>query len=240
MPYLGPIEKGAVDGQNTYGNNLVKVLKTAVAPRGRVGTSGKSGKPGKLRRKKGDLSAADASGAAAITPASESTRNDAQSWGILEPLHRPLGPIARLIRPFWSAHVAITVIGFLLFSLYFRSPNSSAGLSSSGYLGISSSQRLTVYEELWQHEENELWRWLEDRIGLDGVKFPVVDRSPEGLARQRLHQQKHQDRDLDSKLNNERMTERELDQALKITRERLEVLEQSISKRKSRQITMDD
>lgn len=204
-----------------------------MAPKGRVVAAGKNGKAGKARRKKGDVSAADASGTVAIPAASDSKKGDARSWGVFEPLHGPLGPVVSLIRPFWNAQVAIAVIGFLLFSLYSREPVTSSGISFGGYPGISGAQRVAAYEELWQHEESELWRWLENRVGLDGVNFPVVDRSPEGLARQRLRRQKDRGRDLDLKLKDERMSEREMDQALKTTRERLEVLEQIMSKRKS-------
>jgi hypothetical protein len=230
--FTGPIEKGAIDGQTAFGNDLVKALKTAVAPRSRI--DGAKSKAGKGRRKKGGVAAgSETAAAAAATAALEASKREAQSWGILEPLRGPLGPVVSLFKPLWSAHVAVGIIGLLLFTIYSRSPAQSPTISpEAGYRGLTMPQRLAAYEEMWQREELELWNWLEDRVGMEGLSFPVADQRHESQVRQRERRHKFRSKDLAGKSNEARMSERRMDQAIRVTRERLDVLEEIVNKRK--------
>lgn len=232
----GPIEKGAIEGQTSFGNDLVKALKAAVAPRSRT-DGAKGGKAGKGRRKKGGAATSSETAAAAAAAASaalEASKREAQPWGVLEPLRGPLGPIVDVLKPLWNAHVALGIIGLLLFTIYSRGPTPSSTVSPEiGYRGLTMPQRLAAYEEMWWREETELWNWLEERVGMDGYSFPVADQRHELQARRRQRRQRLRSKDLAARLNEERMSEREVDQAIRVTRERLDVLEEIVNKRKS-------
>ncbi|KAL4768342.1 hypothetical protein BDW60DRAFT_131339 [Aspergillus nidulans var. acristatus] len=224
----GPIEKGAIDGQGTFGTDLIAALKTAVAPRGRA--AGKSGAKGKGRRKKGDGLGEEAAAADAKLM-SDANAKKAESWGFFEPLRGVLGPVTGIIEPLWNGNVAVLVIGFLLFLLFFRQPSYPPILSPGvGYAGYSVPQRLAAYEEMWRREESELWHWLEDRVGLDGIAVPTVIRQSETRTPNRRSQG---ERELKASLSEETLSDREMDHAIRSTRERLDTLERILHKRRS-------
>ncbi|KAJ5104767.1 hypothetical protein NUU61_002114 [Penicillium alfredii] len=226
----GPIEKGAIDGQTTYGNELVKSLKVGVVPRGRTNGAAK----GKGRRKKGDAAARDAS-AASLKAAVDGNAGQAESWGLLESIRPILEPVASMLTPLWSGNIAIFVIGILLYMVFFRSPSPPSTLSHDvGCPGYALPQRLAAYEEMWRREESELWNWLEDRVGMDGMVFPTVHRSPEPHPSRRSSRVNAADeRELASRLREEKVSDREMDHAIRTTRQRLDVLEEIINKRKA-------
>ncbi|KAE8356160.1 hypothetical protein BDV28DRAFT_2953 [Aspergillus coremiiformis] len=231
----GPIEKGAMDGQTAFGNELINALKAAVAPRSR--TAGKGGK-GKGRRKKGDVANEEAA-AAAANAASDANAQQAQTWGPLEPLRGILEPIACIVKPLWNGNLAVLVIGVLLFLIFFRAPSQRSMLSHDiGCPGYSLPQRLAAYEEMWRREESELWSWLEDRVGMEGMAFPTVNRPGEARAYQRARKIQS-GRDFMSKLNEDKMSVREMDHAIRTTRERLDTLEKILVNRKG-QATRED
>ncbi|KAL4788110.1 hypothetical protein BJX76DRAFT_353665 [Aspergillus varians] len=225
----GPIEKGAIDGQGSFGTDLVAALKTAVAPRARATT--KSSAKGKARRKRGDTVSGEA--AAVAKAVTDTSAQKAESWGILEPLRGFLEPVASIFGPLWNGNMALLVIGVLLFILLFRGPSQSPMLSSDmRYTGQRIPQRLAAYEEMWRKEESELWNWLEDRVGLDGVAIPTVNRQPEPRIT-RSGRKSQSERELKDSLSEETLSDREMDHAIRTTRERLDTLERILSKRRS-------
>ena len=228
---LGPIEKGALDGQTVFGADLIQAIKGALAPRGRSGTASKAGGKGKGRRKKGDLAGQDVSPVAAkATP--DAGAGQADSWGMLEPLHGLLEPVAGILKPLFSGNAAILIVGLLLFMFFFRGSSQPAMLTQDiGCPGYTLPQRLAAYEEMWRREESELWSWLEDRVGLDGAVFPTVNKPPASPLRQKA-QQLRGERELSEKLSEEKMSDREMDAAIRTTRERLDALEEILNKRK--------
>ncbi|KAJ5099851.1 hypothetical protein N7532_006852 [Penicillium argentinense] len=228
----GPIEKGAIDGQMTFGNELVKSLKVGVVPRGRANGAGK----GKGRRKKGDISAREASAAASLKAAVDSSSGQAESWGLFEPVRPVLEPITSMLKPLWSGNIAILIIGIVLYMAFFRS-SSPQHSHDTVYPGFSLPQRLAAYEEMWRREESELWNWLEDRVGMDGMVFPTLHhRMPEPHASRRAPRVNHADeRDLAARLNEEKVSDREMDHAIRTTRQRLDILEEMMNKRKAQQ-----
>ncbi|PYI31543.1 hypothetical protein BP00DRAFT_168859 [Aspergillus indologenus CBS 114.80] len=225
----GPIEKGAIDGQTSFGTELVNALKAAVAPRGRAGGA-KSGK-GKGRRKRSESAQEDS--AAETRVAEKATAEKAKSWGPLEPLHGVLGPVLDMVTPLLSGNVTILIIGVLLFMLFFRSPSQSSTMSHDiGCPGYSLPQRLAAYEEMWRREESELWSWLEDRVGMDGLAFPTVSQ-PAGSRTHHLSRKMQGERALAGRVNEEKMSDLEMDHAIRSTRERLDTLEKILSNRRS-------
>ncbi|EEP79407.1 conserved hypothetical protein [Uncinocarpus reesii 1704] len=224
----GPIEKGANDGQLGYGSNLIKAVKAGIAPKTRKVTS-KGAVKGKIRRAKTVISETGSNDG----ESSKSVRDKAASWGLLEPLRGPLSPITDIFSPFWSPNVAIVVLCSLLFMTWFRSwedigrgtvaPRTRSRGIPLHHLSIP--ERLLAYDELWAKEESELWDWLEDRVGMENLVIPVADTD------RSYSKQAH--RDAENRLRDERMSEREIADAIRVTQQRLETLQQVVERRKS-------
>lgn len=201
-------------------------LKTAVQSRA-AGAKGAKTK----RRKKGAVDAGEtvAVAAAAASAALDANKKDHQGWGLLEPLRGPLQPVASLFKPLWSAQVAIGIIAFLLFTIYSKGPTAPAVLSSDmTRLKLTPPQRLAAYEEMWRAEENELWKWLEDRAGLEGISFPGSGQNRDSKLRPVKHSQKAFSQYLASKIDDEQISQREMTYAINVVRDRLEKLEQVV------------
>ncbi|OQE14879.1 hypothetical protein PENSTE_c032G03155 [Penicillium steckii] len=229
----GPIEKGAIDGQTSFGNELVKSLKAGIVPRGRTNGPGR----GKGRRKKGDA-VREASTAASLQGAADANSGQNESWGLLEPIRPLLEPITSMIKPLWSGNIAILLIGVILYLMFFRSSSPpSLHAHDAIYPGFSLPQRLAAYEEMWRREESELWNWLEDRTGMDGMVFPSLHhKMAEPEARRRTPRVSPADqRDFAARLSEEKVSDREMDHAIRTTRQRLDILEEMMNKRNNRQ-----
>ena len=226
---IGPIEKGATDGQMTYGNDLVKAMKAAVTSRPRTATNGSKMVKGGKKKKKSEK------GAGAQVKSQDASQSG-ESWGLLEPLRSIFGPVVDIISPV-SGPLAIGIIILLLFTIWFRRPAGSK--SGSGYVGYPNAARLAAYEEMWRNEESDLWQWLEDRVGIDGLALNLSpDEKETGAARQaakaraKERQKVLRSKDADARLNEERMSEREMEEAIRTTQERLEVLKGVMERKK--------
>ena len=209
---------------------MVKALKGAIAPRGRVNGAMKANGKGKGRRKKGSVANQDGSPTAKAAPTTGG--DQAGSWGIFEPLRAILGPVSTIAAPLWNTNVAVLIICILAFMLFFRSPSPPSILSHDiGCPGYTLPQRLAAYEEMWRREESELWTWLEDRVGMDGMVFPTADK-PLG-SRQAPNRKLQSQRALAEKLSDGKMSDREVDHAIRTTRERLDTLEEILNNRRA-------
>ncbi|KAF7716474.1 GRAM domain membrane-associated protein [Penicillium ucsense] len=221
----GPIEKGAIDGQTSFGTELLKTLKVAVVPRGRTNGATK----GKGRRKKGGSASSESAPSADSKPAVDSAPSQNKIWGIPQPQ--------------WIANVAILIVVLLLYLVFFRAPFSSTRQGhDAGFSGLNLPQRLAAYEEMWHREESELWNWLEDRVGMDGMTFPVVsNRDPDNqTGRKSFRISPAAERDLISRIRDEQVSDREMDHAIRTTRQRLDVLEQMMSNRKAERVSASE
>lgn len=189
-------------------------------------------KAGKGRRKRSDA-AEKMEAAAAAGAALEAAKRESQSWGLFEPLRGPLGPLVDLFKPLWSANIALAFVVFLVFTVWFRQSGSPPALTSNvAYSGLSVPERIVAYEEMWRREENELWDWLEERVGMNGFAYPAADRSKASEERLRLQRRNFLGGDFATRLREEKMTEREMTDAIRVTKERLQVLEDVIGSRK--------
>lgn len=226
-----PIEKGAIDGQTTFGNELVKALQAGVVPRGRANGAGR----GKGKRKKGDGAGRDPAADASLKVTVDSNAGKGESWGLFEPVRPLLEPFTSILSPLWSGNFAILVIGILFYLAFFRSSSpASMHTHDIGCPGHGLPQRLAAYEEMWRREETELWNWLEDRVGMDGMVFPNVYRSPEPHpSRRSSGASAAGERELAARLREEKVSDREMDHAIRTTRQRLDVLEDMMGKRKA-------
>jgi hypothetical protein len=232
----GPIEKGAIDGQTAFGNDLIKALQVGVVPKGRTNGAGR----GKGKRKKGDGSGRESTAAASLKVTVDSNVGKGDSWGLFEPVRPLLEPFTSILSPLWSGNVAILVIGILFYLAFFRSSATSIHAHDVGCTGHGLPQRLAAYEEMWRREETELWNWLEDRVGMDGMVFPNVYRSPEPHASRRSSRVSSSDeREFAARLREEKVSHSEMDHAIRTTRQRLDVLEEMMGKRTA-QLEVDE
>lgn len=87
-------------------------------------------------------------------------------------------------------------------------------------------QRLAAYEELWRREESQLWNWLEDRINMDELGRPIQHDSKKSVQYSRGH-------DIAQKLDEEKMSERQIDDAIKVTEERLGALKDVVARKRA-------
>lgn len=227
--FPGPIEKGSLDGQIAFGTDLVQAIKAALAPRTRAT---KTGGKGKGKRKKGDLAGQDESPAVAKSAAAPAA-GESQLSGILGPVGALFEPIISILKPLLSGNTAYVIAGVLVLLIFFRGTGRKTSMSDDiGCPGYTLPQRLAAYEEMWRREESELWSWLEDRVGIDGTVFPVINKPPQSPLRQKIQQLRY-DRDLSVKMSEEKMSDREMDAAIRTTRERLDALEGILNRRKS-------
>ncbi|KAL8686738.1 MAG: hypothetical protein Q9224_005353 [Gallowayella concinna] len=224
----GPIEKGANDGQQTYADDLMKALKAGVMSRARAGTGGSKLKKG--RKRKGDGEAAETS---AMEKAKDKGAPKADSsWGVFEPLHGVLGPVADIVSPLISSNMVIGFLVFLLLISWFRGPKARHAGNHVGFATMSRPERAAAYEEIWRTEESELWKWLEDRMGMHDISNPASGRQ-KTPAEVRAQRGRHvQSQGFRAKMAEEAMNEREVDHAIRVTEEKLEALKMAVQQKK--------
>jgi hypothetical protein len=83
--------------------------------------------------------------------------------------------------------------------------------------------RIAAYEEMWRREESELWDWLEERVGLDRLNDGAIP----------TRKKTAETRTVEEKLREDRMDEREIEEAIRVTEEKLKVLQGVMSKKKT-------
>lgn len=204
----------------SYATSLTAALRTAVSAKAAPARlPGKAGK-GKKRSKANIMDDQPAT-TAAPSPVSQ---NKQSNWGLLEPIRSLLGPVADILESLFTPQIVITLLGaMLIYSWFFRGVATTVGPNQ-----WSVAQRQVAYDEIWRHEESELWKWLEDRVAMDRVHYSVAN----GMAGQQVvdanvnAQKKLQPRD---------MKEREMDEAIRVTEERLKVLKGKVERERMRE-----
>lgn len=188
-------------------------LKAGLTTRRTTVTGGAAGKSKKKGRK--GISSKSVDRAANSTSDSKSTPSD---WGILEPVHGLFGPIADIAGPLLTGNVLYGLFVGLLVASWFRF---GSGPSTSRDVGLfTSPERIAAYEEIWRKEESELWEWLEDRVGMDRL------RNVGGLKSQKTG--------FEEGLRNERMSSRMVEEAVRVTEEKLNVLKKVVEEKKEK------
>jgi len=118
--------------------------------------------------------------------------------------------------------------------MWFRSPSASSyALSRSGRV-----DHATIYNDLWRREESDLWNWLQDRAGIDGAV--VRDRTANANAAREESKQKLKQRqkmlkskDMQTRIREEKKSMKEMEEAVRITQERLESLQRALERQKN-------
>lgn len=252
----GPIEKGANDGQQQYGDGLVKVLKSAISGRPRGTTNASKVSKVTKKKRKGEKRMKEEK--------VQETKKKSEDWGLFEPLRGPLQPVTDILRPILKLEILLVLLTFMVMVLWFRAPPSSNVKLGPypGYSTLSASERLVAYDTLWAKEENEFWDWLEARANVDTVLFRQQSHHRKGskssssstsgnrddtastaeTAKQKRQKQRQKvlshggggAKDVEAKVREERISQREMEDAIQITRERLEVLEGVVEKNKNK------
>lgn len=186
-------------------------------------------KGGKKKRVKGKLH--QASKESLVSPA-DSTVSKSQDWGLLEPLHGILGPIVDIIGPLLTGNVVYGLLVGLLVATWFgfgsnSQPRGAPYGRELGFMGYP--ERAIAYEEVWRREESDMWDWLEERVGLHRMNEGVIP------PRKKMMEP----RTVEEKLREERMNEREVEEAIKVTEEKLQVLKSFMDRKKGPQKSGD-
>lgn len=212
----------------------MKALKAGVVPRGRAPKT-------KGRRKRGHTAAREASVVGSLKAGADANQGHAESWGPLEPVRSIVEPLISMLKPLWSGNVIILIVGLMLYMMFFRSPSAPSLLSrDAGCPGLSLPQRLAAYDEMWRREESELWNWLEDRAGMDGMVFPSFHNRVPGTHPGRSSRINAADeREFFARLREEKVSDREMNHAIRTTRQRLESLEEMMNKRRAQPVPGD-
>ncbi|KAF1991293.1 hypothetical protein K402DRAFT_389464 [Aulographum hederae CBS 113979] len=220
----GPIEKGANDGQTQYARDIVTALRAAVTVKSPFSKAQQKGKTGKSRRKKGDVADAPIAAVDFAPMAAKAEPN----WGLLEPLRGTFGPIADVVGGVITAQVVIAVLAVMVAWLWWR--QQPAVDTTVGRYGQLSPARMAAYEQIWRQEEGELWRWLDERVGVDsgGGLTGVGQEKTENMREKKA-------RGMARKLEDGVVGDREVEEALGVTRRRLEALEDAVRRRKEKE-----
>lgn len=176
-------------------------------------------------KRRGKQEIFDAEAANAQREASVAGDQQASSWGVLEPLHDLLKPVISMLSPFLTSQVVIAGLTVLLLYTWLNPPGLRGSMSIS-LPGRTSPERLAAYEEIWRREESNLWDWLETRVGLENIYVPSGD------AGQKDRQKLLVSRNMGKKIGDERMSERQINDAIRITEERLSALKGAVERQR--------
>jgi hypothetical protein len=218
----GPIEKGANDGQMSYANSLVAALRAAVASKILSAPKTPGGRNGGKSKKRSKTAALEDAPALPAPTAAQAPKQP--NWGMLDPI-RPLVPFADTIDMLFTPKVVITVLGALLvYAWFFRA---AAGPTNPGAaVHWSTQQRHIAYDEIWRREESELWKWLEQRVAIDRVQHEVNS----GHKFVPDHEKEREGARVDGR----DIKQREVDEAIRVTEERLRVLKGRVMKEREK------
>lgn len=253
----GPIEKGCNDGQLTHGKDLTAALKKELEKS--VGTSSKSrGKGGAKGRKrsqgvKGDqisnVVSAATQKAAREKEAKEREQRENAAWGFLLPLKPVLSPLVEVLPGGGlGLSVAIGVLLIVVSIFMGRLPffgRKSAG--ASGHPGVflmrgfdpGSYLNSPGWEQSWYAEEQGIWDWLEDRVGLHSANAGgIPDPTQEERRAKSWGKLRKVERNqvLDKIRGVGGMVDREVEEAIRVMERRLEVFKGVMNERREKRV----
>ncbi|KHN94075.1 GRAM domain containing protein [Metarhizium album ARSEF 1941] len=214
----GTIEKNVNDGQGQYCKELFASLKSAVSSRARSGTATNGLVKGKKKLKR---SKALQAGAGLETIKGSKSEGRKQSWGALEPVRSIIEPCVDALQPVLTGNVMYGLLVGLLVAMWFGYGTPPKDKTSYGpEVGFYSHRRQAAYEEMWRRQDSELWEWLEERVGMERLS------SDQASGRRRAMEH----RTVEEKLREERMDEGEIQEAIRVTEEKLRVLREVVGK----------
>lgn len=199
---LGPVEKGASEGQVGFTKSLLTCLRAEISPKKPAGVAVKGGK-GKGRRRKDGTSAVKT----VIEEKTPEAVVQAHSWGLFEPIKPILSPATDMISPILPANftnIVLWVLVIWLFLSKFQQGGKDLAVHQPGP---------SDWEVAWGNTEAEFWDWLEDRSGLNDI--------PTGGRR---HREQAFQKVLTQKTATKGLKDHQLREAISVMEERLEAL----------------
>lgn len=203
-----------------YAKDLFAAIKAAVTTRPATGPV--INVTAKVRRKgKGKKAVQTAPGTVEGNVAPK--RVDNKNWGLFEPVRGLVEPIADIVQPILTGNVMYGLLVGLLVTTWFRvgvMPQKNTP-SFGNEMAAYRPDRVAAYDEMWRREDSELWEWLEDRVGLDRLNTdrPTIRPKPIQL------------RTVEEKVRAARMDEREVEEAIRVTEEKLRILKGAMGKK---------
>lgn len=190
-------------------------LKSAVSTRPVAPTPLPSAMKGRRKGKKARTSSIPAGVVENNTP----KRPDKKSWGALEPIRGLLEPLADVVQPLLTGNVMYGLLVGLLVATWFGFGFTPSTRSQD--IGMYRPERMAAYEEIWRREDSELWEWLEERVGMDRLNADRLNVPKRAI----------EPRSVEEGLRAARMDEREVEEAIRVTEEKLRVLKDVMGKK---------
>lgn len=154
-----------------------------------------------------------------------------ENWGVLEPLRGILGSVTGIFSSLVSKNMVIGFLSLLVILTWLWSSR-PASRGRVALQGMPTPERLAVYEEIWRREENSLWDWLEERIGMEGVAYPTsgaIDQEALQKARKQ-REQSLKNRHFEAHMVDATIDEREIAQAIRAMEQRLDELKLAVKR----------
>ncbi|KEY70999.1 hypothetical protein S7711_00835 [Stachybotrys chartarum IBT 7711] len=218
----GPIEKGCIDGQSQYVKDLFSALKASVSAPARTAAAANGAPRTKKKGRKAKAAQTTASVAQNNGKAKDQTQ---KSWGVMEPARGLLEPFTDALRPLLTGNIMYGILVGLLVATWFGfglSPRTAAPFDD---VSMYNPDRVMVYDAMWRREESELLDWLEERVGLDRLN------ADHPIGQRRVIEP----RTLKERLVEENIKEKQVEEAIKVTEEKLKVLKEVVGKTKRKQ-----
>lgn len=190
-----------------------------MSSKGRAGGAGGAAGKGKKKGKKGKATGSSTDVEDEPVRAKHAPKKD---WGPLEPVRGILEPILDIAKPLMTGNMMYGLLVGLLVATWFgfglpgRRPSNDVRMY--GY-----PDRLAAYDEMWRREEGELWEWLEERVGLERLHDPELSTRKRAIEPTTVEERMREDR----------MDEREIEEAIKVTEEKLKVLKGVMDKKRT-------
>jgi hypothetical protein len=157
-----------------------------------------------------------------------------KDWGLLEPIRPIFEPVADILQPLFTGNVMYGLLVGLLVATWFGF-DLPPGRASSKYtqhpqVGFYSPDRVAAYEEMWRREDSELWEWLEERVGTGRLHAAARGAATASASAGSVRKKAVEPRTLEEKMREERMDERQVQEAIRVTEEKLSVLRETMGK----------
>ena len=241
---LDPIQNGANEGQTQFCKDICAALRAAVSSKPKAGAVGNA--PGKTRKKGKRGKTTQPSGDAAEGRRPPQKRAAKQDWGPLEPVRQMLEPILDILQPVLTGNVMYGLLVGLLVATWFgfgfpprRDSSSQGGQHLHPHMAAYFPDRLTAYEEMWRREDSELWEWLEERVGVGRLSSADRKGSSTGAgassssSASARKKRALEPRTLEERIREEKMDGRQVEEAIRVTEEKLAVLREAMQRSSS-------
>lgn len=250
-----PIEKGCNDGQLTHGKDLTAALKkeleksagTGSKSRGKGGLKGRKKNHGVKGDQVSNIASAVAQKAAREKEAREREQKENAAWGFLLPLKPVLEPLVEVV-PGGGVGLSVVLAVLLVVVSAFMGilpffGRKSAGAGGSGSPGTflirgfdpGSYLNSPVWEQSWYAEEQGIWDWLEDRVGLHSANMggiPDLTQEERRLKSWSKLRKMEKNQVLDKIRGVGGMADREVEEAVRVMEKRLEVFKGVMNERR--------